>query len=126
MSVDSVPQASIKSSRSKTVLSKDELSLNQVNTKINKQHQSTKMRVVTKNKEHSSANLIKDKIAKDEVNVFIPQAAAAKYEPNYVRQSLDFEPKVLKFQVDQYNEIRFEYTGDFTYVPLSFDPNHEE
>lgn len=124
--VASSQQPVFKSSHSKSVLSKDELSLSQSITKIKEQHKSTELRGILLKKEHSSSSLIRDKIAKDEVNVFIPQAAAAKYEPDYLRQPIDFEPKVLKFKVDQYNEISFEYTGDFIYIPLRSETTHEE
>ncbi len=123
-----VQQQSFKEVINKTIQTKDELRLSQPVTGVKEFERSNETRNTPINKELSSSNLILNKIANDEVsvNVFIPQASTAKYEPEYLLQHHDFEANVLKYQVDQYNEIRFEYTGDFIYVPIKSETNHEE
>lgn len=123
-----VQQQSFKQVMNKSIQSKDELRLSQPVTGVKEAEKSNETRNTPINKELSSSHLILNKIANDEVsvNVFIPQASAAKYEPEYLLQPHEFEANVLKYQVDQYNEIRFEYTGDFIYVPIKSETSHEE
>lgn len=106
----------------------DQLRLSQPVTGVKELEKSTDVRNTPLNKDLTSSSLILQKIANDEVNVnvFIPQASAAKYEPEYLLEPHDFDAKVLKYKVDQYNEIRFEYTGDFIYVPIRSETTHEE
>lgn len=89
---------------------------------------STQLSVHPVNEGQTSAQLIIEHLSQPHVplQVTLPTSSAAKYEPAYVGTSNDYDAQVVNYQVEQYNEITFEYTGDFIRVPHRPQSSHKE
>lgn len=76
----------------------------------------------------TSAQIIMEHLTQPHVplQVTLPTSSVAKYEPAYVGISHDYDAQVINYQVEQYNEITFEYTGDFVRVPHRPQSSHKE
>ena len=51
---------------------------------------------------------------------YIPSSSETKFEP------VSYQPSVLSYKVEQYNDIHFEYTGEPIYTPASANPDKKK
>lgn len=59
-------------------------------------------------------------------SIVMPSVSQISFIPQHIVRSSPFYSSLLKFKVEQFNEIRFKFTGDFIRVPHRGNAHNKE
>lgn len=79
-------------------------------------------------KGNSTADVLLQSIeaAQNANSIVMPSTSRIAFMPQHIVRDSTFYSSLLKFKVEQFNEIRFEFTGDFIRVPHRGNAHNKE